>query len=309
MPLTIRELEKEVHAKVPKDCMDEIIKSIDFDDLNLWGKLKPKHNKKHHIYVAVYKDLYHIGFEKLASKVKEFLKISKNSFCHNQKVLRKQLAKWGRSQIVLDDSAEWNDVKSDIDLPKSLADTNLVADSTDFPLKATKRISKKNADYSYKLGKYGQRFNSFMDLSGKIRYLSVGYSPKVHDSTFLKVNHQWIQENLQGGVCCADSHYSYGKHAFENIKFYIKRVPTIEVWNEEKQKHEKRLTEEDTKFNKDHSDVRSRVENPFAQIKNLFHSLIEPFEQGKTQLTYLVTFAVGVYNWKTTEKYFVEGTD
>ncbi len=303
MTLTAREVKKKVHKKIPHECMGEILNFVKNLDLHFWGSLIRKTAKENAIYVAIYKDLENIGYMSLNEDVQEILHVSHKSLAHNQKIVRRVLASWAKTIIKLSDKNKWDRVQEDIDLPKKLKDANLLADSADFKIQAKGRMSKKHEDYSYKEEHYAQRFQGIVDMAGRFRYLSVGYSPKIHDSSFLKINSHWIEQNFVGGVIVADSHYSWGKSNIKNVKFYLKYIARISVWNEETEQHEKRCTEEEEAFNKLHSEVRSRVEEPYAQLKNMWKALKNPFAESKTQHNYLVLFAAAVHNWKTTQNY------
>ena len=44
-----------------------------------------------------------------------------------------------------------------------------------------------------------------------VRRLWGGYSPKLFDGHFLKMNSDWLLWELSGGVVVADQHFNWGK--------------------------------------------------------------------------------------------------
>jgi hypothetical protein len=46
-----------------------------------------------------------------------------------------------------------------------------------------------------------------------------GYSPKVYDGEFLKMQCQFIEEELAGATVLTDNHFKWGKANFHSVKF------------------------------------------------------------------------------------------
>jgi len=56
------------------------------------------------------------------------------------------------------------------------------------------------------------------DANCKIRAVWGGYTPKLHDGEFLKLQQDWIKEHLAGATIIGDNHFSWG-NTLNNVKF------------------------------------------------------------------------------------------
>lgn len=56
-----------------------------------------------------------------------------------------------------------------------------------------------------------QQFMVLQDAKGVVCTLWGGYSPKVFDGDFFKVNQDWIEQSLAGDPVLADNHFEWAK--------------------------------------------------------------------------------------------------
>jgi hypothetical protein len=220
-----------------------------------------------------------------------------STFQHNVKVLRGVLAEWGRTQVELGTPEDWDSAASDLDLPKSIGDVTLWIDSVDFPLTRKKdRKSKRGRSWSFKCNGPGQRYTFIRDGNSRIIKKWGGYSPKVYDGDFLKINKDWMERRLNGGVIIADQHYAVGKKIFKNVKFHVAHRTPPKPRDEENQTAYSKLTKEQEKYNANVANVRARIENTFGILTQKFQCLQKPFAEDEGEMDKIVEFATGVFN-------------
>lgn len=132
------------------------------------------------MYLCLYKDIKHVGVQKLKKKVADWYSPAPKTLPHNIQVLRKIFAKWATLQIDLGSRIDWDAARPNHSFGKAVKKVNLWMDSVDFGLLGKRSISRKSGDWSYKLNGSGRRFQILMDGNTKIRLCSGPYSPKIH---------------------------------------------------------------------------------------------------------------------------------
>jgi hypothetical protein len=167
-------------------------------------------------------------------------------------------------------------------------------DSIDLHQEGVSKGHKKDPSWSYKLNSPGQRYMALSDANGKFRALWGGYSPKVYDGDFLKLQRDWLETNLKGAVILADNHFEWGKTGLNGVKF----VTIV--------KHKKgsratgtglsTLTKEVKQYNRELAAARARVENGFGRLVGVFDALQKPWGEDDEQQNACVWIAVGVDN-------------
>lgn len=80
-------------------------------------------------------------------------------------------------------------------------------------------VSKKDSSWSYKLNSPGQHFMALLDAWGQFWALWGGYSPKIFNGDFLKIQQEFMETKLKGAVILANNHFSYGQTGFHSVKF------------------------------------------------------------------------------------------
>ena len=94
-------------------------------------------------------------------------------------------------------------------------------DSTDFAIGKKRKIKKKDPRWSFKCNAPGHWYQALIDLKTRILKIWGGYSPKIFDGNWLKVNKDWLEESLNRGVVVADCYYSWGTKHLQKVKFIV----------------------------------------------------------------------------------------
>ena len=74
-----------------------------------------------------------------------------------------------------------------VSLGNKIKDGNLFADSSDFSVSGKSSASRESEDLSFKNNGPAQRYMIIYDGKGQVRKIFGGYSPKIYDSTALKL--------------------------------------------------------------------------------------------------------------------------
>lgn len=139
-----------------------------------------------------------------------------------------------------------------------------------------------------------QRYMALSDAHGHFHMLWGGYSPKVYDSEFLKMQCQFIKEELAGATVLANNHFKWGKSNFNSMKF----VMTV-TWHQGCQETGESLatlTWEEEMHNRELSLAHARVENGFGHVATTFDALRQPWHEDEEQQTALVWLTIGITN-------------
>jgi hypothetical protein len=244
--------------------------------------------------VTLYKDEYAVGYNELFQCIKKWIGCSSWSLHHNVHVLRHVHKKWGKLQVPLGMLSGWKCTACDLNLQGAVAGGCLWMDSFDVHLAGKHHASHKEPLWSYKANLPAQRFMALSDACGRFCMLWGGYSPKVYDGEFLKMQHQFIEEELAGATILADNHFEWGKANFHGVKF----VTTV-VWRQGHQETGESLatlTQEEETHNRELSSACAHVENGFGCMVTLFNALKQPWHEDEEQQTTLVWLAAGIIN-------------
>jgi hypothetical protein len=299
--LSFQQVQQELYTRVSQKVVSEIITYIKAQKPSLWGEQQPRPFLSHTVTLVLYKDAFKIGYQRLLKRVKLSYKITHKSLQHNAEVLRRIMKEWAQQHIILGSETDWNQAVRHCDLKGDVKDANLWMDSTDVPEEGKRSVSRKDPRWSFKLNGPGRRYMIVRDGKGKIRKIWGGYSPKVHDGTWLELMKESLEESLSGAVVLADNHFSAGKKLFESVTF-LTNYAEKKVSKKRKRESEEdgegltTLTKQQKQFNSAHRKARARIETPFGYIKSKFESLEKPWSEKEEQLDCLVWTAVGIYN-------------
>jgi len=270
--------------------------------LDLWGEQKPDSFIDDAVLLAMYKDIFAVGYKRLADDVSFGYKIADKSLRHNTQHIRRCLATWAEQHVQREDLAAWKHHARNLGLPKEVATANLWMDSTDIKLQQKKAVrGKKSPWYSYKLKQAGQRYMFIRNGQSKIVQIWGGYSPKVYDGHWLKDHKTELNEHYKGAVMIADNHFTQGKKVFTNITFLTnyaerKKAVSFNQGGPAEEDTVDNLTAERKNFNRAHSHGRARIQSPFGCMIQKFDSLAKPWSESQNQQDYLVMIAAAVYN-------------
>jgi hypothetical protein len=246
------------------------------------------------VLVTLYKDCYAVGQNQLYEEVKTWILCSPRSLRHNVHVLRFVHKKWVQSVVTLSNLTTWRRLAAELNLAGTVKGACLWIDSFDVPLSGVSKTSKKDPSWSYKLNLPGQRFMALLDARGQFRALWGGYSPKIYDGDFLKIQSQFIEDKLQGAVILADNHFSYSQTAFNGVKF----ITTISRPRGRSASLEgaQTLTQEQETHNRELASACAHVENSFGHVVGIFNALRTAWHEDESQHNAAVWTAVGIAN-------------
>ncbi|ELR24171.1 uncharacterized protein ACA1_376440 [Acanthamoeba castellanii str. Neff] len=146
----------------------------------LWGMRKGKHFYHCFVLVTLYKDCYAIGQDQLYNEVKKSLQ-------HNIHILHHIHKKWAQTVTHLGNLTTWHRLTAKLNLTGPVEGGCLWMDSFNIQLSGVTCILKKDLAWSYKLNSPGQHFMVLLNAHGQFQALWGGYSPKIFDGDFLKI--------------------------------------------------------------------------------------------------------------------------
>lgn len=227
MPHSYIDIKKKVRQRIKERTLKSIWRHVKIAKPALWGSHRPRNHLRKAVVVALYKDMFAIGYRNLALDVKEWLKADEKTHGHNQKLLRKLFAEWAARKTSLGSLQEWERISAG-SVPKSTkSPPHLFIDSTDFRRTGKKRTSKKSEKWSYKCNSPARRYMAITDASGRGRYISNGYSPKLYDAHWVQARQDWCERKLAGATVYADNHfYSAAKYLKQVRLIASKKKPT-----------------------------------------------------------------------------------
>jgi len=151
--------------------------------------------------------------------------ISKRSLRTNVSRMRAIIFAWAESHCEIGDVGDWSYQARHTTLLftkvyHTKADSNLWIDSSDFIIKNVGHYTPRSPEWSFKENKPGRRFMVVTDARLRVRKIWRGYSPKVHDGTFLANNIDYFEQFFTDAVFLGDNHFSRGRNLSQHFKFH-----------------------------------------------------------------------------------------
>jgi len=288
-------------TRIKINTINEIVQFARAKKPKLWAKNRPVSFIKKSVYMALYKDLYGIGYEKLQREFKGIIDVAKKSIIHNVQHLRTILKEWGKSKVQLGTLADWNASVKHHKFKKQVAGVNLWIDSTDFAMPGKRRVSRKKGDWSYKCNSPGRRY-MFINDGRVVRKIIGGYSPKIYDGKVLELNRDVFENIFAGATIVGDQHFQWGKKNLKGVTVHtpIKNKPRNGKHNQEDEIVS--LTKDETKYNAAVRTARAQVETPFGIIDRKFESLRKYWPESADQMDALIYIAAGIMNSESEAK-------
>jgi hypothetical protein len=97
----------------------------------LGGHQQPRHIIRRSVYLQLYKDSFHISYNKLSKETRRWYDVNHKTLDKNIKRVRKKLNIWGMNQGTSGSLSEWKRAVRRVKLPKSVKNVTLWIDSTD----------------------------------------------------------------------------------------------------------------------------------------------------------------------------------
>lgn len=290
-------LKEAVIKKLGRDTFKDLMSFISQHNPRLWGEQKPKNFLQTNVILALYKDLFKIGYTRMMKEVKLSFRLHHKSLAHNTKILRALFGLWGRGKIQKGTLTDWKKIGAGAGLTGKLKNVNLWIDSTDVALTGRRTTKKKSPDWSYKCNGPGRRYMCIQDARRRIKKIWGGYSPKIYDSHFIEAYKEDFESTFKGATFLADSHFQLANKFFSNIRFITKWKDSEEERKDPEGRNATKLTKDQKELNQEIKAARARVESPFGFLKNTWVSLSQPWPESKEELDSLVLFGVGVHNF------------
>lgn len=293
--LTIRDL---VITQLSKQVYNQLISVIQHSNLTLWGEQQPRGFHEKVTATILYKYLTDTGFNSIVDTTRQWLHQSNNSITHNAHLILPVLQVWAEEQIKLGEAADWNQAARDVPRPPPLQDVNLWIDSSDFPKRKVKGAGTTSSYWSYKLNRPGRRYMVLRDGRRRIRRVWGGYSPKIHDSSFLDCKKRTLKRKLRGGVVVGDGHFTKAGELFRDPKFHTPIRHPRGSKSPRPGTSIRTLTIAQQHYNNAVCTLRARMEQPFGTIKSTWKCLKTPWADSDEMLDAVVITAAGCYNAK-----------
>ncbi len=290
MTLTYKEIRDMVELRVKKRTIDLMVKFLKNRGVKLGGHQQPITFIRRSVYLQLYKDCYHVSFSLLSAQTKLWYTVNHKTLDKNIKKVREELYLWGKSQVTPGSLSEWENAIKKVKIPKQVQNTCLWIDSTDCQVERKDFPLKQHPLYSGKIKKVALRRMVITDGKRKIRYFSDGYTPKLYDSHWAKINKDMLINMFNGGVFIGDSHFQ----KFEKetgIKCYTPIVPSVG-----KRKKDSLLSKSQEDYNNKQKGARAVCEGVFGEFKTKFDSLNFAWAESEHQQDYLFSIACGVHN-------------
>ena len=243
----INQIKELIEEKFRPNIIHEISEYVRENVNNLRGMSKPRNFVNNMVLLTLYKYTENIGYDKIVNTVNLGYTIVHLSKQHNISNIRKALKVWSKKHIHLGNSNDWKYAARNCHFTGEFSNVNLWIDSTDFELKHTKDRSP-SSDYWSGKECYAR---------GVVRKLWNGYTPKLFDGHFLQANHDYFEENFQGGHIIGDNHFSLGKKVFHDPVFYTNYA----IQSKKRKRHEDdaiiQLAKKKLEYNNKHSSVKA----------------------------------------------------
>ncbi|ELR22596.1 uncharacterized protein ACA1_307930, partial [Acanthamoeba castellanii str. Neff] len=146
--------------------------------------------------LVLYKDAFAVGYTWLYARVKKWLQSSSRTLCHNTQLLQTCFKEWGKTKVELGKLKSWERKAASLALKGVVMKGSLWMDSFDAHLKGKSTVSHKSPSWLFKCNSPTQQFMVLQDAEGVVCTLWGGYSPKVFNGDFLKMNQDWIKQSL-----------------------------------------------------------------------------------------------------------------
>lgn len=291
-----RRVERIVKNALHEEVYDDLLDYLERQEPSVWGIFRNDDFLEQNLLLALYHDISGFGYQRILREEGLERSLSNRSFQHNTELIRHLGASWAKQYIDLPLLEDRQDLASLTHQSHTLGLIDLWVDSSDFMLQKARGVGRKHPDWSYKENHCAQRYLCVTTGDGVVRMLCGGYSPKVHDSTFLDTHREEWESLLLGSRIIGDEHFRPGGERFRLVHWV---TPYRNMTRDDPENPGQRLsvlTQAQQTWNSHISDIRSRIESTFGHSKQMFMTLQRPWAERKSQQDYLVTLAIGIHN-------------
>eukprot|EP01117_Protostelium_nocturnum_P002425 TRINITY_DN1310_c0_g1_i3.p1 TRINITY_DN1310_c0_g1~~TRINITY_DN1310_c0_g1_i3.p1 ORF type:complete len:304 (-),score=60.68 TRINITY_DN1310_c0_g1_i3:62-973(-) len=291
-----RLLRRNVRKKFGKHLFKDLHQHlVHYMTAKMWSEDRHKDSVEICLVLTLAHDMLGIGFNRLTKEYTIPISQGNSSIVHNIRAIQKTGMQWATEKIQLGSHREWQRSANLDGVVKWLQDSGLFIDSVDIRSERVPHQSKKADNWSHKLNAPGQRYMVLQDRSGYIRKVWGGYSPKVPDYDFLKVEAQWFRDNCAGERILGDCHFGWGEKNIKECKFTVpKENPKNKKGTPENLK--RKLTKKDEKRNGEIRNLRARVEHPFGKLVQGWECFNKPWAEDEAEMNYAFWIACAWHN-------------
>lgn len=298
MRLNPRELAAAVGRRIHERTLQPLLRYVKAQNPTLWGQGKKGRFVHNTILLALYKDLYRVGYQQLFRRVDHWYPTSHQTLRLNTQRLRPLFKKWAITRIRLGTLDEWKEAVRGEKLKGEFKVICLWLDSSDFRLIGKCSTSTTDPNWSFKENSPARRYAVLCDAEGDVKKIWGGYSPKIFDGFLVEANREWFETALAGAGVAADNHFEWGAQHLTQVTFKT----LISAPKGRRKKNPgggvipKTLTKQQRAYNDKLRSIRNRIENPFARMQGIVKALETPFWEGEDQLDCVVWLAAALIN-------------
>jgi len=297
MQLSQSQVTDEVKKRIPAHVLQLMVAFAIASEPPLWSMKQGKDFVHRFVLALLYKDCYVVGYHCLYECIKKWIKCSSRTLQLPCSAPLSQEV--GEKQVNLGSCRSWHALAANLDLKGAVKWGCLWIDSFDLHQEGVCKGHKKDPSWSYKLNSPGQWYMALSDAKGKFWALWGGYSPKVYDGDFLKLqNVTGWRPTSQEPSFLQTTILSGGKTGLNSVKF----VTTVKHKNYSRTTGASlsTLSKEVKKYNCELAAAHSCMENGFGQVVGVFDALQKLWGEDDEQQNACVWIAVGVVNARFT---------
>jgi hypothetical protein len=127
-------IQTQVEQAIGAEVLASMIDYLQGKNLTLWSEQQPHNFLKKMVTLTLYNHINDIGYGRIMKTVLPNFKLNHKFFQHNAAQIRKILAEWGNSTVVLGSVDDLKAAMTNVRMTKQLSKVCLWADSSDFPL-------------------------------------------------------------------------------------------------------------------------------------------------------------------------------
>ena len=250
-----RVLKAEVHKRIACNIVNHLKCYCESDEqLTLYGDIS--------IQKAVYLFLHHILYYQSYKNMEERFNVPHSNMKQIFGTISNRLVLWSNGIIIPGTRKDRLDEAKAIIKDDEFKSCTLLIDGSDFPLQKQDNLRSKSEWHSYKLKRHGLRYQVIISNSGKVRYVSRSFHPKLHDAHCVIDQKKELKELFNAGEkILADNHYSSLNRQYRRYTWVVPNRKT----------RSRQLSEEEEKYNKVQRRNRNKIELLFGKVKNRFH--------------------------------------
>ena len=277
-----KQLRMKVHMKIPRIIIDEIKEDRKLKKLKkkIWGIL----SLQNAIYLCLYYLIYYPSMKTLELE----FGYSHTNFNNLLEKFLKYIQSYSKKKLKPYSKEKCSEIsKEKIKKKKFL--TELLHDSSDWPLTKRDSLRKKSPYHSFKLNCHGIKYQYSVSNDMRIQFLSKFFLPKKYDSECMQEIRNLFHARFEGGwKILADGHYKTMEEKWKSSHWIC---PIRKRKNEEFSLKEKN-------YNRAQKNTRSRIEKVFSDLTQCWGCLKSKWRGSEIKHQEFMFLASAIYNKK-----------